>query len=77
MGESVVKTHEKMASALSQAKDMKAVSDKVRIPVKDISDGKLHRFAFTASDGTKIRFIIIHKGSGVYVVAFDFCDICG
>lgn len=76
-GESIAKTYQKMASELSTAEVVKATDGEVRIPIKSVSDGSLYRFSFEASDRTNVRFIVIHKGSGVYGVALDFCDICG
>jgi uncharacterized membrane protein len=42
-----------------------------------IEDGRLHRFAWTASDGTEVRFIVIKKSPASYGVGLDACDICG
>ncbi|GAW91994.1 Fe-S-containing protein [Calderihabitans maritimus] len=50
----------------------------IRISLEEVSDGQLHRFAYTASDGTEMRFIVIQKGEGkVFGVALDACNICG
>lgn len=76
-GQSIAKNIEKKASELSPAKDIKAIGSVVKVSVKDVNDGKLHRFAYTTKDNVRIRFIIIHKGAGIYGVGFDFCDICG
>lgn len=47
------------------------------ITFKQVSDGHLHRFAYTAKDGTKMRFIIIKKNGGAYGVGLDACETCG
>lgn len=48
-----------------------------RIPFPEVDDGHLHRFAYTAKDGTKMRFIIIKKNGGAYGVGLDACETCG
>ena len=47
------------------------------IPFEQVDDGHLHRFAYTASDGTVMRFIIIRKNGGAYGVGLDACETCG
>jgi uncharacterized membrane protein len=42
-----------------------------------LEDGHLHRFAYTASDGTQVRFIIIKKNGVAYGVGLDACEMCG
>lgn len=42
-----------------------------------LSDGHLHRFQYTAKDGTVMRFIIIKKSGGAYGVGLDACENCG
>ncbi len=49
----------------------------VRIPLEDVSDGHLHRFAFRASDGTEVRVIVVQKGGSAFGVGLDACEICG
>lgn len=48
----------------------------VRLALKTIDDRRLHRFSVDTDSGKK-RFIVIHKGSGVYGVALDACENCG
>lgn len=76
-GQSIAATYQKRASELSSAEIVEAKEGEAVIPLKEISDGSLYRFSFQASDGAKVRFIVVHKGSGVYGVGLDFCDICG
>lgn len=52
----------------------------VRIPVAEVQDGDLHRFAYIASDGHKVRFFLVNRYDTAQVnigVVFDSCMICG
>ena len=51
--------------------------DAVMIATDSVSDGTLHRFSYEATEGTAVRFIVIHKGSAVFGVALDACEFCG
>jgi uncharacterized membrane protein len=62
---------------LSPAEEMTLSDGEIIIPVAQIEDGHLHRFAWNASDGTEVRFIVIKKSISAYGVGFDACDICG
>ena len=62
---------------LSEAVPIKADAGELSISAEVLADNKLHRFSYTSSGGTELRFIAIHKGSGVYGVGLDACDICG
>lgn len=42
-----------------------------------VSDGHLHRFAYTTEDGTQVRFIVIRKNAVAYGCGLDACEICG
>ncbi len=47
------------------------------IPLTDVEDGHLHRFAYDYQ-GHHIRFIVVKKPQGnTYGVGLDACDICG
>ena len=61
---------------LSAAVPVEAENDMVHIGRQQVNDGDLHRFSYTTG-GVEVRFLIIHKGSGVYGVGLDACDICG
>jgi uncharacterized membrane protein len=50
---------------------------KIVIPVEKVNDGHLHRFGYTAEDGTRMRYIVIRKGEGSFGVGLDACDVCG
>ncbi|MCB9959738.1 MAG: DUF2318 domain-containing protein [Rhodospirillaceae bacterium] len=52
----------------------------VRLPVEPAADGNLHRFAYIASDGRRVRFFLINRYDAEHVrlgVVFDACMICG
>lgn len=51
--------------------------DIATIKFSQVADGHLHRFAYTAKDGTKMRFIIIKKNGGAYGIGLDACETCG
>lgn len=47
----------------------------VRIPVGELLDHELHRFAWHDKDGTEIRFFALRTGSAIST-AFDACRAC-
>ena len=47
------------------------------ITFAQVEDGHLHRFEYTAEDGTVMRFIIIKKNGGAYGIGLDACETCG
>ena len=48
------------------------------MPLEQVDDGHLHRFAYYTEEGTEIRFIVIKKpDSSAYGIGLDACDICG
>ncbi|MDR3563948.1 MAG: DUF2318 domain-containing protein [Negativicutes bacterium] len=73
----VGKGYADQATELSPAVTVTVQQGEVRIPIDKVEDGRLHRFAYTASNGTVVRFIIIKKGGSAYGVGLDACDICG
>jgi uncharacterized membrane protein len=62
---------------LSPAEPMTIMINEIIIPIEQVQDGHLHRFAWNASDGTEVRFIVIKKSAVAYGVGLDACDICG
>jgi uncharacterized membrane protein len=72
-----LKTWNEKEVVLSPAEPMTVSGREILIPVAQIEDGALHRFAWNASDGTEVRFIVIKKSPSAYGVGFDACDICG
>jgi uncharacterized membrane protein len=47
------------------------------VPLELVEDGHLHRFAYTAADGTEVRFIVVKKNGVAYGVGLDACEVCG
>ncbi len=53
---------------------------RIQIKVDDVKDGNLHRYAYIASDGHKVRFFLINRYDEEHVkigVVYDACMICG
>jgi uncharacterized membrane protein len=71
------KAYSEQAVMLSPAEPFQLVADEIHIPLEAVNDGHLHRFAYTASDGIEVRFIVIKKNETSYGVGLDACDICG
>ncbi len=66
----------KSVSALSPAIEVTAVNGQFRIPLSQVSDGDLHRFA-TEIGGTEVRFLLYKRPDGTVATVFDACEICG
>jgi high-affinity iron transporter len=66
----------KTVNALSPATQVNFVNGVVSIPLSQVSDGDLHRFA-AREKGAEIRFFLYRKPDGKVVAAFDACEICG
>lgn len=47
------------------------------IPIAELEDDKLHRYAYISEQGLEVRFIAIKKSEGSYGIGLDACDICG
>ncbi|MDR3259306.1 MAG: Fe-S-containing protein [Fusobacteriaceae bacterium] len=73
----VIKAYNEHEVVLSPAEPMEIINGEIKIPISNVSDGHLHRFAYIASNGTEVRFIIIKKNEASYGVGLDACDICG
>ncbi len=73
----VVRAYDEREIVLSPAEPMNIVGDEIVIPLENVSDGHLHRFAYTAANGTEVRFIVIKKKGMAFGVGLDACDICG
>jgi uncharacterized membrane protein len=72
-----LKAYNEYEIVLSPAEPMQIVGGEIRIPIVDVGDGHLHRFAYTTSDGIEVRFIVIKKNEASFGVGLDACDICG
>lgn len=66
----------KSVDRLSPATEVALVHDQVTIPLAQVSDGDLHRYA-TTLDGTRVRFLLYQKPDGKVVALADACEICG
>ena len=63
---------------LSPVEGSEVRGDNVYVPLTQVEDGHLHRFAYTTGDGITVRFIVIKKPNySSYGEGLDACDICG
>jgi uncharacterized membrane protein len=72
-----VKAYNERDIVVVEAVPVVAQDGKISIPTEEINDGHLHRYGFTASNGTEVRFIVIKKNEVAYGLGLDACDICG
>jgi high-affinity iron transporter len=66
----------KSVSALSPATEVSFSNGSLSIPLAQVSDGDLHRYA-AREGGTQIRFLLYQKPDSKVVAVFDACEICG
>ena len=66
----------KSASALSPATVVTFNEGQASIPLSQVADGHLHRYAATVN-GTEVRFLLYQKPDGKIATVFDACEICG
>ena len=66
----------KSVSALSPATEVTFANGQVSIPLSQVSDGDLHRYAAN-ENGTEVRFWLYRKPDGKMATVFDACEICG
>ncbi|MDR1472419.1 MAG: DUF2318 domain-containing protein [Synergistaceae bacterium] len=65
---------------LSPPIEIAPTGDSIVIPLGDVDDGNLHRFAHKVlRDGQaiEVRYIVIKKNDTAYGVGLDACDVCG
>lgn len=62
---------------LSDPEPYELAASGARIPTSLLADGHLHRFSYTASGGTEVRWIALLKNGGAYGVGLDACESCG
>ncbi|MFC1884787.1 Fe-S-containing protein [Thermodesulfobacteriota bacterium] len=48
----------------------------IRIPLKEIDDGKAHYFNVKADDGITVKFFVLKSRDGIVRAAIDACDVC-
>ena len=46
------------------------------IPVKDVSDGKVHYFSARSDKGIDVKFFVVKSRDGVIRAAVAACDVC-
>jgi high-affinity iron transporter len=66
----------KSVSALSPATEVAFVNGQVSIPLAQVLDGDLHRFA-AQEKGSTVRFWLYQKPDGKIATVLDACEICG
>lgn len=66
----------KSLSALSPATPVTFVNGQITIPLAEVSDGGLHRYA-AGENGTTVRFWLYQKPDGKIATVLDACEICG
>jgi high-affinity iron transporter len=66
----------KNASKLSPATELAFSNAQLSIPLSQVLDGELHRFAVN-ENGTEVRFWLYRKPDGKVATVFDACEICG
>ena len=66
----------KSVSALSPATPVSFVNGQVKIPLRDLSDGDLHRYV-ARENGVDVRFWLYQKPDGKIASVLDACQICG
>jgi high-affinity iron transporter len=66
----------KSVSALSPATPVTFVDGKASIPLSQVADGDLHRFAAKQGE-IEVRFWLYQKPDGKIATVFDACEICG
>jgi len=66
----------KSVSALSPATQVTFINGQVSIPLTQVQDGDLHRFA-AQENGATVRFWLYQKPDGKIATVLDACEICG
>jgi len=66
----------KSVNALSPATEVSFTNGAVAIPLGQVADGDLHRYA-ARENGIDIRFLLYQKPDGKIAAVLDACEICG
>jgi len=66
----------KGVNSLSPATQVSFTNGAISIPLAQVSDGDLHRYAAREGE-TEIRFLLYQKPDGKVAAIFDACEICG
>ncbi len=71
----------KSTTALSAATPVTLTGSQVAVPLAQVNDDKLHRYAVHVDDGkggiAEVRFLLFRKPDGEVVSVADACHICG
>lgn len=60
-----------------QPEPVKAAGQEVRVSLSALEEGRLHKFAYTAAEGTAVRFLLARQKDGSLASGLDACQICG
>lgn len=60
-----------------QPEPVSAAGQEIRVALGSLQEGRLHKFAYTTSDGTVVRFLLAKQKDGLVVSGLDACQICG
>ncbi|HXE90598.1 MAG TPA: Fe-S-containing protein [Terriglobales bacterium] len=63
-------------TSLSPAKPVEFVNGEIKVPLSEVYDGDLHRYA-AEIDGATVRFLLYQKPDGTIATVLDACEICG
>lgn len=66
----------KSVSGLSPATEVTFTNGQISIPLKEVSDGDMHRFQ-AKENGATVRFWLYARPDGKIATVFDACQICG
>ncbi len=66
----------KSASAAPPATRVAFDAGRIVVPIAQIADDDLHRYAVTIN-GTEVRFFLYRKPDGKVATVFDACEVCG
>lgn len=74
----IIKEYDSREVELTPIEETKQDEVNMYVNFDQVNDGMLHRFGYTAENGTVIRFIVIQKpNSSAYGIGLDACEICG
>lgn len=71
------RSYDEQVPELSPPEPFTVDGEHVAVPLTQVDDGHLHRFAYQTTDGTEVRFIVIKKNQVAYGVGLDACEVCG
>src|SRR6185312_8849862 len=66
----------KSTASLSPAHELTLTNGQLLVPLSEVSDGQLHRYAVHLGNN-EVRFLLFKKPDGNVVSVLDACQICG